>query len=81
MPGQSTHELSLTLSKPGMLALTSAQGADGKVYDRREVPIETIAEQKVTFSRLQFGDGGKLTIGAEETARVYDKGRFCGAWR
>lgn len=69
-PGQSTHELSLVLSKPGMLALTM-QGGDGKVYDRREVPIETIAEQKVTFSRLQFGDGGKLTIGAEETARVY----------
>jgi len=69
-PGSSTHELTMKLGKPGVLALTM-QGPDGKVYDRREVQLQTISEQPVTFSRLQFGDGGKLTIAADETARVY----------
>jgi hypothetical protein len=69
-PGQSTQELDVKLGKPGMLSLTM-QGPAGKVYDRREVALSTIAEQQVTFSRLQFGDGGKLTVGADETARVY----------
>ena len=69
-PGSATHQLTLTMNKPGVLALT-VQGPDGKVYDRRELPMDTIGEQKVTFSRLQFGDGGPVTIAADETARVY----------
>lgn len=69
-PGAATHELAFVMNKPGVLALT-VQGPDGKVYDRREQTMETIGEQKVTFSRLQFGDGGKVTIAADETARVY----------
>ncbi len=68
--GASTQELALTMNKPGVLALT-VHGPDGKVYDRRELSMETIGEQKVTFSRLQFGEGGKVTIAADETARVY----------
>ena len=69
-PGASTHELTVKLSKPGVLAL-QMKGPDGKVYDRREVSMQTISEQPVTFSRLQFGDGGQISIGADETARVY----------
>ena len=60
----------MKLSKPGVLAL-QMKGPDGKVYDRREVSMQTISEQPVTFSRLQFGDGGQISIGADETARVY----------
>ncbi len=69
-PGTSTHELTVKLTKPGVLAL-QLQGADGRVYDRREQPMQTISEQPVTFSRLQFGDGGAVSVGADETARVY----------
>jgi hypothetical protein len=69
-PGHSTHHLAVKLTKPGVLAL-KLMGQDGKVYDNREQRIDTISEQQVTFSRLQFGDGSTVTVGADETARVY----------
>lgn len=69
-PGHGTLELPLELYKPGTLTL-SLRDARGKLYDQRELPLSTLAEQPVTYSRLLFGDGGKVKVEAGETARVY----------
>lgn len=69
-PGASTHELALKLAKPGVLSL-KLQGADGTVYDNREQPLQTLSEQRVTFSRLHFGDGSVVSVGPDETGVVY----------
>lgn len=69
-PGHGVFDLPLHLYKPGVLSL-SLRDAGGKLYDQRELPLETLGDQPVTYSRLVFGDGGKVAVGAGETARVY----------
>lgn len=68
--GHGVFDLPLNLYKPGVLTL-SLRDAGGKLYDQRELPLETLGDQPVTYSRLLFGDGGKVAVGAGETARVY----------
>jgi hypothetical protein len=45
--------------------------AKGKVLDRREVAVQGLGTQPVTFSRLIIGAGQRVNIAAGETAVVY----------
>jgi hypothetical protein len=69
-PGHGTIELPLSLYKPGELTVTLRDGA-GHVRDRRRLTLQSLSAQPVTYSRLVFGDGGKVSIGPNETIRVY----------
>lgn len=68
--GHGVWELPLDLYKPGTLSL-SLRDAAGKLFDQRELRLETLSDQPVTYSRLVFGDGGQLSIAKGESARVY----------
>ncbi len=69
-PGHDTIELPLSLYKPGEL-LVSLRDATGQLRDQRRLSLLSLSEQPVTYSRLAFGDGGKLDVAAGETVRVY----------
>ncbi|MDW8280915.1 MAG: hypothetical protein RMK29_04330 [Myxococcales bacterium] len=69
-PGQTTLELPLVASAPGMLQLVLRTQA-GEVVDLRELPVQTVSRQPVTLSRLVFGDGSTVHLAAGEVARVY----------
>ena len=69
-PGQATIDLPLSLYKPGDLQV-SLRDASGQLRDQRRLPLQSLSEQPVTYSRLAFGDGSKLDVAAGETVRVY----------
>ncbi|HEY3452495.1 MAG TPA: alpha-2-macroglobulin family protein [Myxococcales bacterium] len=45
--------------------------AKGKALDKRELPVQSVAAQKVTFSRLVVAGKEPIAIAPEETAIVY----------
>ncbi len=69
-PGHSVIDLPLQLYKPGVLNLT-LRDSNGQLFDRRDLPLQTLDQQPVTYSRLLFGDGSKVSVAAGETVRVY----------
>ena len=69
-PGHGTVDLPLTLYKPGDL-MVSLRDGNGQLRDQRRLPLLSLGEQPVTYSRLVFGDGGKVDVAAGETVRVY----------
>lgn len=69
-PGHGTIDLPLSLYKPGEL-LVSLRDPTGQLRDQRRLSLLSLSEQPVTYSRLAFGDGGKLDVAAGETVRVY----------
>jgi hypothetical protein len=45
--------------------------AKGKVVDRREVPVEALGDQDVTFSRLSLGGASPIKVEAGDSVVVY----------
>ncbi len=66
------HELTLPWNPSAAgKVLLELVGASGKSLDRREIAVQTIASQPVTFSRLVIAQGQAVSVGAGETAIVY----------
>ncbi len=69
-PGHATIELPLSLYKPGELLVT-LRDSSGQTRDQRRLNLQSLSEQPVTYSRLVFGDGGKVELAPGETMRIY----------
>jgi hypothetical protein len=69
-PGHATIDLPLSLYKPGELLVTM-RDSSGQTRDQRRLNLQSLSEQPVTYSRLVFGDGGKVALAPGETMRIY----------
>jgi hypothetical protein len=69
-PGSRELALAWAPVEAGTVQLELAD-ARGKVLDKRELPFQSVAAQKVTFSRLVVAGKDPIAVGPEETAVVY----------
>lgn len=69
-PGSKELSLAWAPTEAGKVRLELTD-AKGKVLDKRELPFQSVAAQKVTFSRLVVAGKDPIAVGPEETAVVY----------
>jgi hypothetical protein len=70
-PGHAGADVTFAPRESGKLILQVADSA-GKPIDRRELAVDFLEDQSVTWSRLEFGSGqGEVQVGPNEEVVVY----------
>lgn len=71
-PGQSTEHVGLLAKESGKIVV-QVTDSKGKALDRRELALNLLDDQMVTYSRLEFGGGQQgVSVGSNEELVVYE---------